>query len=497
MAVILVAGCTATVPRRNSATPQHDVTTRSPTTSTAGRPAPSTGATATESIEWHECDDAPAPFRCATLPVPLDHANPDGPTIDLALVELPATDRSKVIGPLLVNPGGPGGSGIGFVEGNLWPRALTDRFDLIGFDPRGVGASSPVDCAFDISKLYAPDPAPTTPQAVTELEEVSKAYVDSCTQHNAELLEHMGTRDVAADMDEIRRGLGVDKISYLGYSYGTSIGQVYADRYPTRIRAMVLDGVVRLGQSGLDASRDQGIAFDRVLGQFFAQCPTLTTCPNDPATTFRQVRTQLRRAPMPTDDPARDLTSGSFQLGVGQALYVRSFWPDLAGALADAARGDGTAMLRLADQYLGREPDGTYPNQTDAYFAVSCLDWEWPSDPAAFIDAGRTVARTSPYLAEGIVTDYIRCAYWPTRPQPLTPPKAKGSPLIVVVSTTDDPATPYANGVDLATALPDAALITKVGADHTAYGRGDACVDNAVEAYLVSLKPPAAGLRCS
>lgn len=485
--VAVVASCTTSIPRTEGSDGASSTT-----------PGPGTSAvTAEPTIDWRDCDSAPQPFQCATIRVPVDHDDPDGATLELAAVKLPAKDPSTSIGPLLVNPGGPGGSGIDFVLRNFWPRALTDNFDLIGFDPRGVGASSPIDCGFDIGALYAPDPAPQTPEAVERLETVSKEYVASCEKHAADVLAHMGTRDVAADMDDLRRALGVDKINYLGYSYGTSIGQVYADAYPTHIRAMVLDGVVRLGQPGIDAARDQGVAFDKVLGKFFARCPSLGDCPRDPAATLRQVRAQLRKAPMHTDDGGRTLTSGGFQLGVGQALYGTSFWPTLASGLSEAGAGDGTVMLRLADQYLGREPDGSYENQTDVYFAVSCLDWDWPDDPGAFIDAGRAVAKTAPYLAEGIITDYIRCAYWPTRPRPLTPPRAQGSPLIVVVSTTDDPATPYDNGVDLAHELPKGALITKVGSEHTAYGRGDACVDNAVHAYLVSLRPPEKNLRCN
>lgn len=486
LAVILGA-CSASVPSSRAGTDA--------TTTTAG--GPETTVAAVSGIDWASCDDAPDPFECATVPVPVDHDDPDGATLDLALVRLPAADRSKVIGPLFVNPGGPGGSGIDFVEGNLWPRELTDNFDIIGFDPRGVGASDPVDCRFDIGALYAPDPAPPDPAAVTALEDVSRRYVASCEEHAAALLPHMGTRDVAADIDLVRRAMGVDEIDYLGYSYGTSIGQVYLDTYPDHVRAMVLDGVVRLGEPGIDAARSQGIAFDDVLGRFFGACPSLGTCPDDPAATFRQVRAQLRKGPIPTQDPSRDLTSGAFHLGVGQALYVTAFWPTLGRGLTDAARGDGSTMLDLSDQYLGRNADGTYDNQTDAYFAVSCLDWDWPDNPGAFIQAGRDVAKTSPYLAEGIITDYIRCAWWPTPPRPLTPPTAKGSPLVVVVSTTGDPATPYENGVDLADALPDARLITKVGDDHVAYGRGNRCVDDAVAAYLISLRPPQEGLRCS
>ena len=445
---------------------------------------------------WHDCGDG---HQCGTLEVPVDHTKPDGKQLQLALVRIPATDPTSRIGPLLVNPGGPGGSGIDLAENNLWSPTITRHFDIIGFDPRGVGASTPLACNDTLEEMYSVDPDPRTPAAVAELEKVSKTFVDGCTEKYRDLLPHMGTRDVAADMDDIRVGLGVDKISYLGYSYGTSIGQVYADLFPGHIRAMVLDGVVRLGQPGIEASRDQGVAFDDVLESFFTSCKAKAPCPfgADPAKSFLAIEAKVRARALDTSDGGRKLTIGEFHLGVGQALYAEFLWPSLVRGLADAAKGDGSVILDLADQYLGRKPDGTYENQSEAYFAVSCLDWSWPNEPQAYLDAGRAVAKTSPYLAEGIMTDYIRCAYWPTPPQPLTPPKAKGSPLIVVVSTTDDPATPYANGVDLAKLLPDAALITKVGSTHTAYGQGSSCVDDAVNAYLVSLKRPSSGLRCN
>lgn len=447
-------------------------------------------------ITWRDCGSGQ---ECGTLRVPVDHTKPDGEQLQLALVRLPATDPSSRIGPLLVNPGGPGGSGIHLAENMLWSRRITRQFDIIGFDPRGVGESTPLACNDTLEQMYSLDPAPRTPAAIAELEKVSKTYVDGCAAKYRALMAHMGTRDVAADMDDIRVGLGVDKISYLGYSYGTSIGQVYADLFPTRIRAMVLDGVVRLGQPGLEAARDQGVAFDNDFKDFFARCKKDDPCPfgADPAKSFLAIREKVRAKALPTSDGDRKLTIGEFHLGVGQALYAEFLWPRLERGLVDAAEGDGSAILDLADQYLGRKLDGTYENLSEVYFAMSCLDWSWPDDPQAFLDAGRAVAKTSPYLAEGIITDYIRCAYWPTPPQPLTPPQAKGSPLIVVVSTTKDPATPYANGVDLAQLLPDAALITKVGSTHTAYGHGDSCIDDAVESYLVSLNRPAANLRCT
>jgi pimeloyl-ACP methyl ester carboxylesterase len=493
VALLWLASCSTSVP---GSSPVPGSTPNASTGTSSSGQRSTTTAPAGKAITWQDCGGG---HQCGTLEVPVDHAEPNGETLQLALVRIPATDPSSRIGPLLVNPGGPGGSGIDLAENNLWSPAISRHFDIIGFDPRGVGASTPLECNDTLEQMYSVDPDPRTPAAVAELEKVSKTYVDGCAEKYRDLLPHMGTRDVAADMDDIRVALGVAKISYLGYSYGTSIGQVYADEFPTHIRAMVLDGVVRLGQPGLEAARDQGVAFDDVLESFFAKCRAESPCPfgADPAKSFLAIEAKVRANALPTGDGDRKLTIGEFHLGVGQALYAEFLWPDLVRGLAEAANGDGSEILGLADQYLGRKSDGTYENQSEAYFAVSCLDWSWPSKPQAYLDAGKAVAKTSPYLAEGIVTDYIRCAYWPTPPQPLTPPKAKGSPLIVVVSTTDDPATPYANGVDLAKSLPDAALITKVGSTHTAYGQGSSCVDDAVNAYLVSLRRPPAKLRCN
>jgi pimeloyl-ACP methyl ester carboxylesterase len=431
--LLVLASSSASV----SGNPSSD--TSSPTTS--GGPSTTVGP---KPIAWGECEDNPAPIECATVTVPVDYDHPEGDTLEVAIVKVPATKPSERIGSLLVNPGGPGGSGIDLATQNLWPTPVSQRFDIIGFDPRGVGQSTPLDCHRTLEQMYSVDPAPRTAPAVDKLESVSKTFVRGCDAKYGDLLAHLGTRNVARDMDQIRKGLGEDKISYLGYSYGTSIGQVYADLFPTHVRAMVLDGVVKLGQPGIEASAAQGVAFDQALDRFLDDCKADASCPlgTDPSAVFDRVKAKLKVKPLPTHDGDRTLPIGLFHLGVGQALYAQFMWPQLARALDDADGGDGTALLQLADQYLGRHPDGSFDSGFEIYFSVSCLDWSWPRKPNDYLTAGRAVATKAPRLGEGIVTDYIRCAYWPTPPQPLTPPEAKGSPLIVVVSTSEDPATP-------------------------------------------------------
>ena len=486
VAVVLVAtGCSKTVTSKSGAS-------RSTSTTNAKAAIPS-------SLDWHGCTDEPPPFQCASLTVPVDYSHEGGATLALALVRKQATDSAARVGSLLVNPGGPGGSGIDFVTGNVWSPQISKHFDIVGFDPRGVGQSTPLNCHATLEKMYSVDPDPRTPTAVAKLLTVSKTFVAGCATKYKSLLPFLGTRNVARDMDRIRIALDEKKLTYLGYSYGTSIGQVYADLFPTHVRAMVLDGVVKLGQPGLEAAEDQGKAFETALDNFFANCKTQPGCPlgADPEAVFDRVQSAAKSAPIPTTgNGGRVLSPGEFQLGVGQALYSQQLWPQLASALHAADLGDGEGLLALADQYLSRQPNGTYANGFEIYFAVSCLDWSWPRDPTAYLDAGKSVAAIAPRMGEGIVTDYVRCAYWPTPPQPLTPVQAKGSPAIVVVSTTDDPATPYVNGVELAKELPKGALITKVGTTHTAYGQGDSCVDGPVESYLVTLKAPAPGIRC-
>jgi len=462
---------------------------------TPGTSGSSPTTSGTSSITWTSCDGS---FECAKVQVPVDYTHPDGPKLSVALVKVPASDPSKRIGSLLVNPGGPGGSGIDLAEGNPWPADIHERFDIVGFDPRGVGRSSPLDCHRTLAEMYHSDPTPRTAQQTSHLLQESRTFVRNCATAYKALLPHLGTRDVARDLDRIRVALGESKLNYLGYSYGTSIGQVYADLFPTHIRAMVLDGIVRLGQPGLEAATDQGLSFEKNLEAFEKGCTANPPCAlgSDPAAVVSRVQAKVEAAPIAAPGQDRPLGPGEFQLGVGEALYSQAEWTALATALKQADQGNGSGLVRLADAYLERNPDGTYPNGFEIYFAVSCLDWSWPHDPAAVLAAGRAASKAAPHLGEGTVTDYVRCAYWPTPSQPLTPPKAIGSPPIVVVSTTNDPATPYVDGVALARRLPQGVLITHRGNGHTIYAQGDACVDDAVNTYLITLKPPPNGLVC-
>jgi pimeloyl-ACP methyl ester carboxylesterase len=479
-------GAAAERPRRGSTTTGRGTTTG--TTEPGGQPL----------AHWSPCHRS---FECATIEVPLDYAHPDGKTIELALIRHPADDPAHRVGALLMNPGGPGGSALDLVQ--QYPRSgpIGDRFDLVGFDPRGVGESTPLDCHSHLQELYDADPTIDSPADRDEILRVSKAFVDECRTKYADLLPHLGTTDVARDMDRVRQALGERQISYLGFSYGTSIGQEYARLFPTRVRAMVLDGVVDQAPDGLTMAASQAAGFSTALTSYEQHCDQGDGCGfGRPAQqVIDQVEAEVEKAPLAAPEADRAATPGVFSVGMAQALYSEQLWSTLSAALRQAADGDGSGLVELADEYLGREDDGSYDSGFEIYFAVSCLDDPWPKDPQAILDRAAQVGKQYPLFGEAIVGDYVRCALWPTPPQPLRPVPAdtKGLPPIVVVSTTHDPATPYENGVAVAKQIPGAVLVTNEGEGHTIVGQGKPCIDDLVAAYLVDLTVPDDGTTCS
>ncbi|MCU1455260.1 MAG: proteinase [Acidimicrobiales bacterium] len=492
----LAAACSVTGGHASTSSSTTSTTTTAPpaggptTASGPGTTGPSGGR-----VAWSACDSG---FQCGTVTVPLDYAKPNGDKIHIALARRPARLPSQRIGSLLMNPGGPGGSGIDMVEQIQLPSAIADRFDLVGFDPRGVGRSTATHCSPHLPEIYDVDPTIDSAAEAATYIKVSKSYVDDCARTDARLLPHLGTQNVARDLDELRKAVGDDKLSYLGYSYGTSIGQQYAQLFPTRIRAMVLDGVVDSETTGLAGADLQASGFERALAAFMADCAAKPSCPlgSDPARVIGDVQAAAEANPIPSANADRPATPGVITVAMGQGLYSRTLWTPLARALAAAKAGDGSGMVDLADAYLQRKADGSYSNAFDVYFAVSCIDSTWPKDPNAVLAAAKVVGRKYPHLGEALVNDYVRCALWPFPAQPLPAVTAPGSPPIVVISTTRDPATPYESGVKVAARLAHGVLVTNEGDGHTVFGQGKACIDGAVATYLTSLTPPT-GLRCA
>jgi pimeloyl-ACP methyl ester carboxylesterase len=429
-----------------------------------------------------------AGLQCAAVTVPVDYANPAGPTMQIAIAKRPASDPAARVGVLLVNPGGPGGSGIELARADVLPRAVTDRFDVIGFDPRGVGQSTGLSCPLGPDTPYLADPDPGDPADEAATNSAVDRYDAACGQRYPQLLPFLGTRNVAQDMDRIREALGEQRISYLGFSYGTAIGQTYAQLFPTRLRTIVLDGVVDVTKPGLDSA--QAESFENSLRQFDAACRTDPTCPvrADPIGTLDRVRARVTAAPLPVAGTS-PLSAGLLEIGVVYPLYSRSSWPQLASALAAADRGDGGPMRRLASAYFAG-------SNSDTYNAVTCLDNAWPTDDAQVFQSARATEVRAPHFSGNVLVSGLTCADWPAPQQPLTPLANYAGPPMLVLGTTNDPATPYQNSVALAARLPGSALLTHRGDGHTVYTNGLPCVDDAVNRYLTDAVLPPPNTTC-
>jgi pimeloyl-ACP methyl ester carboxylesterase len=454
-------------------------------------------------LQWGPCDSGTAvvDVECATLAVPLDHDRPDGETIEIALARVRAGSPDR-IGSLVFNPGGPGGSGIDFLTGAalLVPEQIADRFDLVSFDPRGVGRSTALDCDVEIDDnvaLLAEGDDAGWAELVAEAEQ----FTSTCTDETLELAPFVGTDSAARDLDLIREALGDDQLSYVGFSYGTRLGAAYAERFPQRVRALVLDGGVKptddLGE--LDAA--QGRGFDLALENFAAACDADPDCILSELGPALDVYTGLvdeitEEGGFPTSDPNRVLTPGELKLGVAAALYSTQTWPVLAEALYVAETNqDGSILHALVDAYAGRRPDGSYDNRQVANVFVNCADD--PSRPPVE-EVRRSVdeaAAASRHFADFLRAG-TRCIGLPASPDPLALGPADGAAPILVLGNTGDPATPFEWSRELAEFLSSGVLYTVEAEGHTAFLSVD-CVDAVVIDYLVDLELPAPGSGCS
>ncbi len=459
---------------------------------------PQAAVASAAAIDWQVCGGS---FQCATLKVPVDYANPGGKTLDLALLKRPAGDPSKRIGTLMANPGGPGASAIDFarVWSSLLSKDVRDRFDIVTFDPRGVGQSSPIVCHDDLQKLIALDPTPDNAAEWDGVKAESKTFADACTKKYGDLLSALGTKNVARDMDAIRLALGEDKLNYVGYSYGTVIGSVYADMYPSRIRAWVLDGAVDLSLGFEETIGTQSVGFERALAAYEADCDQkkCAAAPNgNTAKVIDDLLAKVDQQPLPAPSADRVAGPGEVLLGIIEAMYSKFSWSGLTSALAQANKGDGSAMVKLADQYLQRDSDGSYPNLIEANSAVNYVDESCSRNPDDYIAMADRLAKLAPHFGASAASSGMTCAYWGAKADPLTVPRASGAPPIVVIGTTNDPATPFEWAVALSKQLESGVLVTHRGEGHTIYAQGDSCIDAAVNAYLLELKAPQAGLSC-
>jgi pimeloyl-ACP methyl ester carboxylesterase len=453
-------------------------------------------------LDWQPCDNG---FQCARLLVPFDYAHPGGKRFSLPVIKLPATDPARRVAPLVINPGGPGGSGVQYALAarSEFPAALRARFDIVGFDPRGVAGSEPALACLtgpELDKYLGTDEMPDSAAELSPVVAQAKLYAQRCEQNSKALLPYVGTENAARDMDVLRAALGQSRLTYLGKSYGTYLGAWYAQLFPHRVRALVLDGAVDPDTPSLEADITQAEGFTVAFRSFAAWCRASAGCPlgQDAAGQLKAMIVRANSVPLASQLGTGQVADGALLLnGVAAALYSKSTWPYLKTGLAQAFGGDGTVLVQLANLLLERNQDGTYSNLVDADTAISCVDRPWPRSLAAWRAQAAAAGRAAPLFGPPIVWGNLPCAYWPVPPAPLPRITAAGAPPILVVGTTRDPATPYRWARALAADLSSGVLLGRNGDGHTAYGEGSACVDTIVNAYLISLKAPRSGIVCS
>lgn len=483
----LLAACSA--PSGDAAPPP----STAPTTTTA-RPTTTESPTTTTTValpppvpvDWRSCGRG---FDCGTVTVPVDYLDPAAGSLDLALVRRPAGDPAARIGTLLVNPGGPGASGVRRVRrGFMLSPEVADRFDIVGFDPRGIGDSTPVRCGSTVPAFRATDLDPDTPAESAQLEAAARAVADECAATEGTRLGHLGTREVARDVEVIRRAIGEPQMSFVGLSYGTLIGLLWAEAYPSSVRALVLDGVVDPAAGGDATSSEQVEAIDEVVAAIDARCAADASCPVADAGGVVAAYDELARRI--DDGTVRRGGVGPTQLAhaVFSATYGEDRWPLLWSALRRGLDGDLSGVAEMARWYTSLVG---YP----AFAIVTCLDSSHPSGAAAWAEAAARIAATSPRFGRIAANELLPCAFWPATTYEPHQVQARGAPPVLVIGSTGDAATPYEQAVRVADQLDDGALLTVQLDGHIALG-DSACADEAATRYLVDLVAPAPGTTC-
>ena len=479
------------------------VPTTTPEPSATAPPSRGLARYYSQELDWSSCQ---GDFLCATLTVPLDYRHPDGDTIDLALLKVPASDPDARIGSLVVNPGGPGAPGTQYAAqaAQVFGQPILDRYDVVGFDPRGTGGSDPVDCLSDaqLDDYIAMDPDPDTAAERSSYLGWVRTLGRGCVDRSGDLAAHVTTVEAARDMDVLRAALGESTMTYFGASYGTKLGATYADLFPDEVGRMVLDGAVDLSIGARELALEQAGGFETALRAYVQNCVDETdSCflgdsVEEGLRTISSFLAGVDAKPLPTG-LGRDLQVGNAFYGIVAPLYNRDYWYILSAALKQGLAGDGSTLLQLSDLYTSRGTDGYTDNSSEAIYAISCLD-----DPYA-IPASRVAAnlpdfeRASPTFGAVFAWGLTGCGgvqvASSVKPRDV---HAKGAAPIVVIGTTRDPATPMKWAEDLADQLDSGVLIRRDGDGHTGYHVGNDCVDGAVEGYLIDGTVPEDGLSC-
>ncbi|ATG51144.1 alpha/beta hydrolase [Brachybacterium vulturis] len=522
-AVLLLAGCTGADPAPEGGEPAGPDASATAAPSPEGPVLEETGTSAAmgldtdpaadpayaeyfgQEIDWGACDGVEGEeLECGTVTVPLVWNDPAAGDIEIAVGRLPAAGER--IGSLVTNPGGPGGSGVNFLESAPFMISADVRaaYDVVGFDPRGVNRSAGIECLSDeeTDEYLAATAEPGSAEAAQLSEEWGARIAEACEAHAGEVLPYLDTYSAARDMDVLRAALGSEQLDYLGYSYGTYLGASYAELYPDRVGRFVLDGAMDPSLSMNEIAAGQAEGFEHAIEAFLADCLERdAACPftGTEAEAKQQLTaffSSLDESPLDTGDPERPLTGAMARSAVITLLYEDGLWQFGREALTDALQGDGAQLLNIADLSSEREPDGTY--RTNAMFAitaVNCLDHPGVADDAWVQKEAERLAEEFPTF--GAMLGGGGCTHWPVPPlREPAPISAEGAGPIVVIGTTGDPATPYAWAENLSAQLDEAVLLTFEGNGHTAYGRSGGCIEEPVDAYLLEGTVPEDGLTC-
>ncbi|SDE64866.1 alpha/beta hydrolase fold [Blastococcus fimeti] len=486
------------------------------TTSPTSAPAEPTA----EPIEWTDCDEQLQPliagrpgserglsFDCAQVSVPISYDEAAGDTLPLPVIRAVHPGQTERIGSLVINPGGPGASGVDAAIGLALtlPEDVLRRFDLVGFDPRGVGLSeAAVECipADTKDRMVAAEPQPTSAEQLDDIFALDTEVAEGCAERyeSPAALGAFNTVDTARDMDLLREALGEQQLTYLGYSYGTTLGSTYAELFPDKVRALVLDAAVdpdadkmasaEAGAAGLEAGFD---AFAQNCLSLIAGCPLGA----DPRLFVDELMLQASQAAIPSakEGETRQATPGVVLTAVKAALYDTRTWPQLSQSLAAARGGNAAGLFSLADSYSGRLEDGTYSNLLDANVAINCADTEEQIEAAEVRRLAAEWDAKYPLFGAGSAAGLFTCTPWEADRTPLPERDAEGSAPILVVGNAGDPVTPLPGAVNLAENLTSGVLLTWQGQGHTSYPKNP-CVNDAVNRYLIDLVVPLDGLTC-
>lgn len=458
-----------------------------------------------QTLVWTECGDG---AQCTKAAVPLDWAEPSGDTASIALLRYPARDGSP-LGSLLVNPGGPGASGVDLIGSSVdyaVDGELRDHYDIVGFDPRGVGASTAVACYDDeqmSSFLYDIIPGERgSDEWIAASRASATGFADACEQRSGALLPHVDTVSAAKDLDVLRAALGDASLNYLGYSYGTFLGATYAGLFPDRVGRLVLDGALDPAASSLEVVTRQAMGFESALRAYLADCLAGDGCPfsgsvDDGMADVRAMLDRVDASPIRAAD-GRELGSSTLFTAIIYPLYDASGWNSLSDMFTDVLKGSADIAFQFADSYNGRSSGGVFAdNSTEAFLAINCVDYSYTDDVAQMRTEAAQIEHAAPYFGHYMAYGDIQCDVWPAEFTGVRAPiTADGAAPILVIGTTNDPATAYVWAQALAGQLSSGHLITYTGEGHTAYNKSNSCVNDAVDAYFVDGTVPATDPRC-